>query len=329
MKRTNLAVSAICTILLGACGGGGNDSAAITPPVTRNELVITGANSKSAAAHAYAAAAQSGEMGDLVGVGGIAVVPSDNLAKLSLAPTAGAVLQRVLQKVPFGPDTQPCGVDGTVTLSGNIANPLTLTAGDEIIAVSADCDDGLGEVINGTMRLVIDTFSGDLFTGFYLLVVHVELTDFEVQDATDTVTSNGAATVSIDTSGMPLVSLSIAGDELTNEWPGRSESIHDFVTAQTVDTSVVPEPYTLDASGTLDSSELDGAIDYSSPVMFQGLGATYPYTGELLVEGANGATIRLVTLDESTVRIDTDTNGDGVVDMNETTTWVDLVAGLL
>ncbi len=329
MQRTILAASALCTSLLIACGGGNNDSATLTPPVIRDDLVITGANSKSAAAHAYAATAQTGEMGDFVGVGGIAVGPSDNLAKPSLAPASGSVVQQVLRKVPFGPDIQPCGVDGTVTLSGNIVNPLTLTAGDEIVAVSADCDDGLGEIINGTMRLAIETFSGDLFTGLYLLVVDVELIDFEVQGAMNTVTSNGFATVTIDTSGLPLVSLSIAGDELTNEWPSRSESIYNFITSQTVDTSIVPEPYTIDASGTLDSSELGGAIQYSSPLMFQGLGAAYPYTGELLVKGANGASVRLVTLDESTVRIDTDTNGDGVVDLNETTTWVDLAASLL
>jgi hypothetical protein len=323
MQGMTRATSLFCTALLSACGGG-SDNSTVMPPARLGELVISSTNSKAAAADSYSAAMQSGQMGDFVGAGGIAFAPAGGLAKPSPGSSAGSSLQSLLQKVPLGPDTQACGVSGTVTISGNIANPLTLTPGDAITALSADCDDGLGEVINGTMRLVIGTFSGDLLAGMYLLVVDVELVDFSVQTAADTVTTNGSSTVTLDTSGLPLVSMSIAGDSLTNASSADSETIFDFVSAHTIDTSVSPEPHTLDASGHLSSSELNGSVSYATPLMFQGLGANYPYAGELLVTGANGATVRLVTLDEFTVRIDTDADGDGVPESSEIASWDDI-----
>ena len=102
------------------------------------------------------------------------------------------------------------------------------------------------------------------------------------------------------------------------------EVLTNFDTAQSVDTSVVPESYTLTTAGTVDSSQLSGSITYTTPVTFQGSGEGYPFAGELLITGAGGATIRLVTLDAINVRIETDTDGDGTVDATEDTTWDDI-----
>jgi len=71
---------------------------------------------------------------------------------------------------------------------------------------------------------------------------------------------------------------------------------------------------------------LAGEIVYSTPVTFQGAGAAYPFTGEMLVTGDNGGTVRLIALDEINVRIETDADGDGNVDAGgtEDTTWEDI-----
>jgi hypothetical protein len=84
----------------------------------------------------------------------------------------------------------------------------------------------------------------------------------------------------------------------------------------------------MDTSGTVDSTDLGGIIDYSTPVTFQGAGDGYPFAGELLIVGANNASIRLVALDDTNVRLDTDIDGDGEVDESETTTWDDIASQL-
>ena len=104
-----------------------------------------------------------------------------------------------------------------------------------------------------------------------------------------------------------------------------TETISAFLTSQTVDTSVIQaEPYTLAATGTIESSRLAGEISYTTPTTFQGAGVAYPFAGEMLITGANNATVRLIALDEINVRIETDTDGDGSVDASEDTTWDDI-----
>ncbi|MDH3440695.1 MAG: hypothetical protein OEM63_08095, partial [Gammaproteobacteria bacterium] len=136
--------------------------------------------------------------------------------------------------------------------------------------------------------------------------------------------SNVDSLISLDTTGNPIIGMSISGNSMTTVTNAGSESVTNFSTAQTVDASVVPEPYTLAASGTVDSSQLTGIISFTSPVTFQGAGAGYPFAGELLITGADGGTIRLIALDAINVRIETDTNGDGMVDATEDTTWDDV-----
>ena len=88
---------------------------------------------------------------------------------------------------------------------------------------------------------------------------------------------------------------------------------------------MLPSLVTTTASGTVTSTQFEGAVTYSTPVPFEALADAYPYVGELLVTGANGATLRLVALDEANVRIIADYDGDGATDETIDTTWAELV----
>lgn len=74
--------------------------------------------------------------------------------------------------------------------------------------------------------------------------------------------------------------------------------------------------------GTLDSSQLGGVVEYSMPVVFQGFDSDYPSSGQLLVTGAGGATVRLIAVDNVNVRIEIDADGVAPVDETIGTTWV-------
>ena len=321
------------SLLLSACGG--SSSGEIAPgqaPVGgTTPLVISAANSKPVVRVAYGSTLQSMETGGLVGDSGIASSPSGGLQKPQFQDSMSGLLIRAVQKDPLGPITEFCGdtaESGTMTISGEIASITGLTTGDTITVVATDCNEGLGEVINGTMEMTVVSFTGDLlFTGLYRLEMKVLLIDFEVATATDTILSNGDSTVTIDTNGNPVITMSISGISMTTDSMASTEVVSSFLTAQTVDISVVGfEPYTLSASGTINSSQLAGEIVYSTPVTFQGAGVAYPYAGEMLITGANGGTVRLIVLDEINVRIETDADGDGNVDAGgtEDTTWGDI-----
>jgi len=76
--------------------------------------------------------------------------------------------------------------------------------------------------------------------------------------------------------------------------------------------------------GRFDSLLLGGAIDYETIVPIQANGDEDPYTGEILVTGANNSSVRMVINDSTSVTLEVDDNGDGVVDDFIDTTFATL-----
>lgn len=299
------------------------------PPVGgTNELVVSSANAKPAARAAYGSTVANLENGGMAGGGGLATSAPGGIQKPQIDRTIDRLATRAALQLEFGPLLQPC-LSGDMSISGDLLTGVPYSVGDVINVDATDCDEGLGEVINGRMQITITEYIGSIILGpTYAIGMSVQLVDFEVATASDTFLSNGDSAVTVDTTGDPLVVMSISGVSLTTVSNAGTETVSDFQTTQTVDTSVVAgsEPYTLDASGTIDSTQLGGEISYTTPVTFQGAGPAYPFAGEMLITGANNATIRLIALTESTVQIEIDADGDGVVDVDgtEITTWDDI-----
>jgi hypothetical protein len=85
------------------------------------------------------------------------------------------------------------------------------------------------------------------------------------------------------------------------------------------------QPNTMVTQGTLTTTRLAGSVVYSTPAMFVGLGANYPYAGEFSVVGENSS-IRLVADNDVDVRIDIDSNGDTVIDETIVNTRAELAS---
>ncbi len=137
--------------------------------------------------------------------------------------------------------------------------------------------------------------------------------------------TNGDATASINTIDTPFVRASVSGDRMELSSNASSEILTGFDSLQTLDGGLETLPYTMTASGTLDSSRLAGVVTYSTPVMFEGLGASYPHTGEFLVVSGNSSVL-MIAIDDVNVQIDIDSNRDGTVDETIMTTWAELLA---
>ena len=308
----------LSALTMAACGGGGG--AEFTPPQTSTPLVITAANGQSATLAAWESANASIDVADLIGNSGFI-----STGQLKPELVATNTLVNVVQKIPFGPTTLPCQVSGSISISGDLADPITpaLTAGDVINVDADNCDDGLGEVIDGLLAFSVGAFEGDLLSGLYDLTMSMTMTSFSVQTASDLLTSSGDANVSLNTLTAPSVSAQVSGVSLSTQSNTTSETLSNFSSAQTVDAGQTPAPYSLTSSGTLDSSRLSGVVTYSTPVTFQGFDTGYPQTGELLVTG-DGSSARLIALDAVNVRIEIDSNDDGTVDTVIDTTWAEL-----
>jgi len=325
MKRASISLL-IPLILVTACGGGSStvNNPAVPPPTG---FVITPSNGMQVAGVAYGSVVSSGDVAGLVGNTGLTAGGSGGLAKPALNSPSGRTLISVVQQIPFGPLTLDCAAAGTFTVSGELENPATFTAGDTIVAEYANCDDGLGEVLDGTLNFVVDAFTGDIFTGVYDMTMTMDLVDFQATTDADVVMANGDGTATLNTLAAPYVEASVSGNAMTTDTNSGSETLTTYSSAQTLDAGLDPAPYTMVASGTLDSSQLPGAIDYSTPTMFQGFDSDYPHIGELLVSG-DSSSIRLIAVDNVDVLIEVYSNaaGTGTPDDTISTTWAELAA---
>lgn len=312
------------TLLLGACGGsGGGLTTGTGPDDPVSGMAITSDNAEPAAKAAYQAAVSSTELTDLGDSLGLSAVNSGDFAKLAAGDPGAGFLANLMLKIPFGPDVFPCAQSGSITISGNLADPLTLTANDNFVVESTACDDGLGEVIDGILRFTVTAFEGDILSGAFLVSMQTLAENLQVSNSEDTLTSNGDASITLDTRAALFVSASVSGSAMTADSNTMSESLTNYSSFQTLDFNAVAPVYTLDASGDLASTRLPGSIRYSTPVRFEGSGQDYPSMGELLIEGENSSA-RLVAIDNVNVRIEIDNNGDGAVDDTITTTWAAL-----
>jgi hypothetical protein len=285
---------------------------------TPSGFTITSANALSVTQESWGASVQSADLVGLFGSSGgfVASVPGtvNKVQGIASAISSGG---GTLQGVPIPPTEIPCAV-GIVTVSGEIFDPFTptLTPLDFIESFYTDCDEGTGEIINGMVTMTVDAFAGDLALGVYDLTATFVLTNLRVTTATDDLTSNGMVTVALDTTMLPAIAASVSGSSLTTSGITDSETLSNFSAAQAVDAGLQPAPYTMDSSGTLDSSVLAGVINYSTPVTFQGFDFDYPSSGEFLVTSGTSS-LRLIALDSVNVRIEI--NNDGVIEIIDTT----------
>jgi hypothetical protein len=325
MKRATITLT-LPLLFLAACGGGSSDSGGITNPPPRAGFPITATNGLQVAQVTYQAAAASGEIAGLAGNTGLTGNSGGGLSKPGMAQQPAGAIGALLQKVPIPPTTLPCAISGTVTVSGNLADPSTVTAGDTLTIEYDNCDDGVGETLDGTLDTLIDAITGDVLSGIYEMTMSMDLINFQSTTATEVYMANGDATATINTLTPMYVAASVSGNSLLTDTNNSTETLTNFATAQTVDVSMSPSPFTLTASGTLDSSQLDGAVTYSTPVMLEGEDANYPNAGELLVvgEGSSARVIAQANGVDVVIEIYSNTTGTGTPDETIMTTWTEL-----
>jgi len=333
MKRV-IACTLIPLLVLAACGGSnsGNIGGGVNNPPPAAGFSITPTNGLAVAKVTYQSAVSSGEVASLAGSG----ITADNgggFNKPTVTNQHGGTLATLLQKVPLPPATTPCANAGSVTVTLDVADILllgsgALSSGDTILAEYDICDEGLGEIIDGTIDSVVDAFEGNIFAFAYDMTMTMDLVDFSATTDTDAVTVNGDGTATLKLLQAPYVEASVSGNLLATVTHSTSETLTNFSSAQTYDGRVVPSPSTLSAAGTLDSSELAGVVSYSTPVLFEAFDTNYPHVGELLVV-SDGSSARLIAQPNAVdvvIEIYSNATGTGAPDSTINTTWAELTA---
>jgi hypothetical protein len=335
MKRATFS-TLIPLILLAGCGssdggitGPGNNN----PPPPPAGFAITSANGMEVSQVAYMAAVGSGEIAGLAGNTGLTANAGGGLAKPGLQPQLGGTLAGIMQKVLLGPTVSDCLSGGTVTVTMDIVDINVLAAGmlsvgDTILTEYAMCNEGLGEVIHGDIDSEVDAFDGNIFASAYNMTMTMNMMGFQISADGDVFTANGGGTATLNTLTPQYVEASVSGNLMTTDTNSGTETLSNYSSTQTLDARVSPAPYTMTASGTVDSSNLTGAVTFSMTTLFQGFDADYPNAGVLLVGSDTGSATLTAETNGVDVTIRIYANNDGTGDLVDTmmTTWAELAA---
>lgn len=328
MIRYSAALGALLLALVaGGCGGGGGSAAPAPPPGPTATGTINSGTVLSVAGRSVDAVIRSGNFGDITNVVGLTTIAASEPARFGgdIATKPGG--WHPYSQIPVGPETTTCFDGGTVTVSGDIDSPLTVTPGDFLDYEWDNCNDGLGQVISGIIGMTFTNFEGNLLAGQILLEVSLDIRGFKVVEGLITSTTTGDLTLIIDSRTQPETTITTLGNSLTFVTDLATDTVSDFSTEVTEDTSVFPRAFTTDATGRVSSSSFSGFVTYDTPTPFESSGDNFPYEGEMLIFGTNNSNVRIIAMDEGNVRIEADYDGDGASDATIDTTWEALLSG--
>lgn len=304
---------AASTMALVACGGGGGGSGGAAP-ITATAL-ITSQNAPAIASAVVGAASGTQSIGDL---GGLAA-PAGPGALPVMEANAGAP---PTAEVTIGPDIVPCAVNGTQTFSAEIADPATMSGGDSISLLFALCDEGDGTILDGGFDFVVQSFQGDPLTGAFLFNVGVTVSSLSMTEGGETETLSGDMNLTVDTLNPPAAAISVYGSSLTVLSGVETGSLSEFSIVTTVDPLAGTSLF--EVNGYLMSSEFTGEVHFTTTAALQLDGTGEPTTGQVVITGADGATITMRVVSTQQVELDIDLDGDGSIDEMQVTTWADL-----
>ncbi len=315
-----LGASAVLLVL--ACSGGGGSSGGSGGPTAS-----VGLNSSPGIA--------AGVVQALFSASEVGAFSESGLQDPDVAPAKFEPPVRPGQDLPpvsraaFGPTEVDCELDGMVTLSGDVAVPNTLGVGDQVAADFDACDDDIGLVFDGLFDFTIVALVGDLFADAHDASLDVKMTDLLVSDHGEVFVFDGDGLLDIDTTALPLESYGLAGSRLDVGTVTASSTLRSYTTALDIDGGQDPDLYTLSASGRVESSLFSGSVDVETIEDFVWDDGAFPDSGEALLTGASGATVRILVNDSDSVDLELDQDGNGDADgLISDVSWLELF-GLL
>ncbi|WOH39073.1 hypothetical protein RI844_07575 [Thalassotalea fonticola] len=325
----NVCITLLLTLCVSACGGGGGGG---DTPKVNNQASTTSIDSGNAMqilAEVSAAVLGTDNLTNSVDFSNSNVTVEMNMSNPTAMHGASVTSQKALAGIiinytPIGPETVDCYVSGTQKIWGDLNDVNTLTAGDVLNIESNMCDDGYGEVIDGLLEMTIVNIDGDINSLEFLLEVEVKFADLMTTTDSESISFDGDISMVIDTLAPPLEKLEVSGNSFSINFDDKAVTMSNFLDTFIVDTSTFPIAWEQSAKGSLTSSEFIGTVNYETTLTLMGTGGSYPHSGELLVTGADGASLKLIVIDAENIQIDADYDGDKVIDETTYITWSEL-----
>lgn len=320
----NLILAVLTFSFVAGCGGSGGDAGSPNPTVPTAELVtITSDNATTVAGVVAQQVLEDNLFGALTTTG---------LPIASAGPGAAVALSS-LSAVPLPANMlaaqstlQDCAVDGTVDVTIDVANSLTISVDDQFAFQFNACDDGTGSVLNGGLVMTVTAFEGDPTGEQFLLGVSMELSAFQVTQNGNVTGASGTINIEIDSTMPPITTITVSATALTTTQNDVTETVSSMTITVTENAGTIPSSVSVETSFRISSPRLGGDVIVSTSISLESAGEGYPFSGQLEIEAAGNTGVIIIALDSDMVRLEIDTDGDGAPDEVVDLTWAELLA---
>ena len=329
-KTLKSVIAAFGAALLVGCGGGGGGGSD-TPTV--NAAALSTSNQTVAAQDvASTAFAVIGTTQTVIGAVSTneSAIYREAFSQLDRLPDY--MRDAVLNRTAIGAvvsQSYYCFYAGTYSVSVTDSdNSNTVSTGDSISLTFNSCREREG-TFGGNLSLRVDSLSGTYGASAYSAGATMTFGSLSISGSNYSASILGSVTVSGAKTGTNAYTQSIDTTSLsasaTYGGVTRTRALTNF---NATETRVPNGTYTYLSSntinGTLTSSGFTGtqSVSFSTPTTFVRRGTdAYPYTGRLLITGANNSALRLTAVSNLQVQQDLDANGDGAYEGTSTVNW--------
>ena len=338
-SKTLLAIAVSSSAVLTACGGGGggSDTSSLTSGGTVAAVSITASNAKDVSAQAYSGADVLNSQ--VAGGSGLVTGVSTSTGSSSLL---NAALQQVYLAVDnVGPsfvtgvsvtETLSCTGGGTARITINVADSEQISKGDTISVTSSNCvEDGVK--MNGRLDMVFNSITGTpLETSVWSASIGLTFTDFSAEAGGLINIANGDSTLNYSQTSTTSANLSATGNTLKVRTVKGTSTVERTLSAYNYSSSVnASNQYSYRADFTLQGNlgTLGNSIFTVKTISdFKQVRGSFPTAGALTVVAPDKSSLKLTVKDGTSVQIEVDKDGNGIVDSTSTVAWTEL-SGLL
>jgi len=332
----------LIALALTACGGGGGggNGSSTNPTASNNESItaITAGNMTSVASAGANSVAMNVSIQQITTdyVIGAEIRPDVTTAKSTSFPMLTiALLQEVSGKwrpeaLATGAqfvDSWQCEVSGRMQVSGTVSNigGENLQTGDKINMVLSDCNQG-GVILNGAVDITVVSAAGDLNLVGSSASDALTYRDFKITTGSDAITVNGSATLDTRMTADKLIG-SITADSLSYQLQRGAQTAtlalagHKISFERDEYTSVTTS--TLSGTSVFNFPALRGKFSISTLNDISAYADGAITAGKVKILGDNSV-LYLTYLGSSQIKVELDSNNDGLIDSTTTSTLTSL-----
>lgn len=313
-RQFAMLIASMALMLSISCGGGGGGGPPPQqpPPPNTTALPITADNAQDITVGVLEAITSTVDLIDILDIVGLPTISAAN------SDPTKFLLRDIFTEIV------PCDAGEATVTWDDADNNLMISTGDTFDVVFNSCFlANSGATLSGATSLTNLVITGDAINQIapWRLATTFGFVNLSATDNAGPAILDGSLDLDVGTDDNVVVDLTLATASLTVQHSGITETLSDYVLAQTLDLNTLTQ--IISADGTLTSTLLEGTVTFETLQEFMAIGDDNPSAGQLLISDSTSSVL-ITALDNINVQLDVDIDLDGMIDATFVVTWTAL-----